>query len=510
MKNNFLIFSILSLFLSTVFLSCSDLEREKDTLELDKSSIMIDQEGGEHYIEVRANGEWRVKDIPEWLSVTPTSGELYGQVAVTATENKESSRRKASLVFMRGKLSETVEIEQFGMDDLLPFLTLSKESMIVGTTGGTEKIELTTNRPWRVEFAPDWITVTPSSGDKSTEITIRVTEENRRPETRNTIVIFTNDYVTKSIDVSQFGLGDVNRFPRLLISSYRRMEQTSGQYNVWLSSMFINPSIRDKAYLGNLVNHDFQTNTHFPEFTGYTFNPIRVSTSADVPEVTRTYVPSLKEQDEFAQEIAWQIAKNNPAQSGSFTFDRGDFEFYTYKQLQAVGVINLGIKLDEIISGHSFMEKEMTRKYGLVFAFKQQLFSLDMDINQKYVIEELKAADKAIGVSCVASVTYGKVGLLVVESDTDSRNVKTAINNVIAGKPLSSEETNLLSTVDVYYVYFDKDKNVQVKKGGLDAVNAYNDAIHKETDLVYPVDFELLDYMDYTQKNIMFSFKAGE
>lgn len=107
----------------------------------------------------------------------------------------------------------------------------------------------------------------------------------------------------------------------------------------------------------------------------------------------------------------------------------------------------------------------MTRKYGLIYSFKRTFFTLDIDIPKKLIKEELKDADKAKGASYVSSVGYGRVGLLIVESDTDSRDVKLAIDKVLADEPLSPEETSLLSTVDLCYVYFDEDKNVQVQKG---------------------------------------------
>ena len=87
-------------------------------------------------------------------------------------------------------------------------------------------------------------------------------------------------------------------------------------------------------------------------------------------------------------------------------------------------MVNLGVKLDEIMSDVSFKEKEMTRKYGLIYSFKRTFFTLDIDIPKKLIKEELKDADKAKGASYVSSVGYGRVGLLIVESDTDSRDVK--------------------------------------------------------------------------------------
>ena len=61
----------------------------------------------------------------------------------------------------------------------------------------------------------------------------------------------------------------------------------------------------------------------------------------------------------------------------------------------------------------------MTRKYGLIYSFKRTFFTLDIDIPKKLIKEELKDADKAKGASYVSSVGYGRVGLLIVESDTD-------------------------------------------------------------------------------------------
>ena len=112
--------------------------------------------------------------------------------------------------------------------------------------------------------------------------------------------------------------------------------------------------------------------------------------------------------------------------------------------------------------------------------------------------------------SYVSSITYGRVGLLIVESDTDSREVKAAVNRLIENKSLSQEESELLSAVDVYYVYFDKDKNVQVEKGGMEVVNAYKEATLLGVDGIYPVEFWLADYMDNSPETLSFTYRTGE
>ena len=41
-------------------------------------------------------------------------------------------------------------------------------------------------------------------------------------------------------------------------------------------------------------------------------------------------------------------------QNVSFEIDNGTFDFYSHKQLYMAGMINLGVKLDEAVSGVSF------------------------------------------------------------------------------------------------------------------------------------------------------------
>ena len=82
--------------------------------------------------------------------------------------------------------------------------------------------------------------------------------------------------------INQFGLSDVIRLPWLPIFRFKQMSSNQDLYSVLTNNLFINPAIRDEIYVGNLVCHTTQSNTNIPELTGYTFNPITVSTSAPV------------------------------------------------------------------------------------------------------------------------------------------------------------------------------------------------------------------------------------
>ncbi len=500
MKKTYL-YILASLFMLTTF-SCDKDEENKFSLELDKSSITIDPKGGEELIKLTANGEWKISGIPEWLSVSPSLGNYTTDIIVVATENKDVTSREASIVFSRESVSKTLIVKQLGSD---PFLDLSKSEITIDLAGGEQKIELTTNMVWTVTDVADWVTIDPISGNKSAQITIRV-GRNDRSEGRQTSFVFANKdgSIKKRLNVHQYGRKDYISSPYLPIFRFKQVSFTGEliHYDIVANSLFINPSIKKKIYLGNLLSHNAQFNTNIPEFKGYTFNPITISTSAAVSgEIVKTYIPSWAGQNDFAKQI---IAKK-PSQNASFIVDNGTVEFYTYKQLHTIGVAYLGEKLDELVSDFSYIEKEMNSDYGFIFSFKQTLFTLDMDIPDKLIKEEMKDADKAKGVSYVSSVSYGKIGLLIVESY--SSKIRSALNKELADKPLSQEETNLIELASVSYVFYDNDNRLRAYIGGLDAVKEYKKAMSdKELTNIYPVEFQLADYTDNSLSDISFSF----
>ncbi len=486
------------------FSSCKKEAEPIAYVDLERESVTIAIEGGEETVGLKSNGQWEIQDIPEWLTISPMLGEYNSQINISVTKNEDKERRTASLLFICGEQSSTLSVTQLSIMDLDPFIELGDFSQMA-QPGSSNKIQLTGNCEWTIEGIPDWLTVNPKSGNGTEEITITALE-NRDPEARAVSLTFIGKEVQNTLDVVQGGLKEVYRVPLLPIFRF-------GVTNCWISSglieccrtttksMFVNPAIKDEIYLGNLLCHDAQPHTNIPVFSGYTFNPITV-VGNDVSE--ETFLPSLAAQKELAKQV---IEESNP--SGPLKADFGTVEFYDHRQLHAVGMVNMGIKLDEIVSGASFPEKEMTRKFGVIFSFKRILFSLKTDTPQNLIQEELKEADITKGVSYVSSVSYGKVGLLVVESDIDSRIVRRAIERVLRNRPVSEQEQNAINSADICYVYYNTDNEVQVNKGGMEAVNSYKRAM-KTKDNVYPVQFQLSNFTSHETSSISFSYEMPE
>lgn len=472
-------------------------------ISLDKEEITLNHKDAVETVQLTSGTTWEVSGTPDWLTLTPAVGDNSAKVSISAEENNTFEQRTASLVFSNGHSSKTLKVTQLSLEEAEPFIQLSEKEVQAVTIAETKFVDLTTNRPWKIQNIPDWITVDPTSGDKSTRLTINF-NENRNLDGRSVELTITAENATNSLSINQHGLKDLVIGPYLPVFHLDKTEYPNDltYINVENGKMFVNPAIKDKIFLGNLVSHNIGKGVDIPAFTGYTFKPITVSTSA--PLKSRTFVPSLAEQNDYVQ----HIISEKPKQILSFNADKRGTEFYSYRQLYAMGMANLGIKLDEVVTGSSYAQKEMQNKYGLIFGYKLASFSLYMDIPDDGLVihEELKDTDKSKGVSYINTVVYGKIGLLVVQSTTDSRELKEAINKFIVNRPLSASERKLIESAEICHVYFDNNNEVKTVKGSMNALEDYNNAL-KITDIqnIYPIEFSVGDFSHHGMNTITYS-----
>ena len=511
MKQNTFFLSVLVLCCLNFFWSCDD-ETGKNLLKLDKDNIMLNHKDAHETVTLTAGTAWQVSDVPDWMEVTPsTSDQLKQKITITADENNTFEQRTATLTFTNGHISRALSITQLSLQEADAFIQFSESEIMVSLIL-THNVKLITNRPWKIDGIPAWMSVSPSSGEKSATLSITV-DENYHPDSRNAEILFTAEKAQNTLKVSQIGLKDIIRGVSLPIFRFKEIKTNSstdgGGINdcqVKNNYMFVNPAIKDKVFLGNLLSHNVGEGTDIPAFTGYTFKPITIMSTAPVNVYSKTYTPSLAEQTNYAK----KVADAKPQQMGDFVSDNGTIDFYSYRLLHAIGVVNFGVKLDELVTGHSYADHEMQGKYGLIFSFRQTLFSLIMDLPDDGTVinEKLKDADKNKGVSYVSSMSYGKIGLLVVETGIDSRKVRTAINKYIGEQTLDAEETALITSSAVTYVYFDNNNQVKTIRGGINAVEAYRKAATTvDYENIYPLTFQLSNFDTHAQSEISYAVK---
>ena len=88
MKLRYFIPSLVAV-IAALFTGCSDNDYDPtyfSEMRVSKSYVSLDVKGGSSSIDIQTTGSWTVSDIPEWLTVAPTSGSGSGTITFSADE----------------------------------------------------------------------------------------------------------------------------------------------------------------------------------------------------------------------------------------------------------------------------------------------------------------------------------------------------------------------------------------------------------------------------------------
>lgn len=380
------------------------------------------------------------------------------------------------------------------------FISLNPTEIQFEHSGGSVKVKLTTNGIWETGNIPDWISLDNPRGNASTEIIITA-KENKSSTPREAQIIFSQKDESSTLDVLQ--APKALAWSSLSFSRFDNVDFVLGKngveriYNFTTSQLFINPDVNtgmsEKIFLGNLIDQNLEINTDVSEYKGYTFNPITVSASIGT-EKAHTFIPAKSEQDAYAN----QILAKKPSQSEAFISDGKGVLFNSYRELNLIGVGNMGVNLDEVISKKSYEEQEMTKKNGLIYSFSHTLFTLNMDLQEHIVKEPIRKEDfPDNSISYISSVSYGRIGLLIVESDHDVTKVRTVIDKVLQPNAnITQEDTEVLEELVAYHLYYNESQKLVMTEGKVDVVEAYKTQIADDIYTVFPFKFEISDYFE--------------
>lgn len=388
-------------------------------------------------------------------------------------------------------------------------LSLDKTEIAFESDGGKIGVLLTANGDWTTDNIPDWISLDHTSGNKTQKIAITI-EANDGNEQRSDKIIFANNRGKIELNISQAGKIRELRWSSLAFSSFANVNFILGDDNVeriysfTTNQMFITPDMNQdgKIFLGNLVNRRLNDNSGIIEYPDYTFNPITVAPLTAV-EKSRTYVPSKSEQDAFAA----QIIEKEPAQNERIFIDGVGVEYGSHRELSLIGRGNMGIELDEIVSGKSYTEQEMVKENGIIFSFSQTLFTLIMDLQEHIVKETIDKTDfPDNGLTYISSVSYGRVGLLIIESDHSPAKIRTIVNKIMQNgfDRLTQDEKAILDEIEAYHLYIDKSQGLMVAQGKSDAIEAYRTHIMDDRFNVFPFKFTVSDYFNHATTGMIF------
>ena len=157
--------------------------------------------GGSVRIDVTTNRNWTVtSSATSWLTVSPSGGGGNSPFFIRATANNTASTRSGTItVTVPGLAPQRISVTQ---QPVPAHLWLSRPSWIAAPTGGSVRVDVSTNRNWNVSSNVPWLTVSPSGGGGNSPFFIRATANNTGRLRTGTITVRAGG-LTRTITVSQ-------------------------------------------------------------------------------------------------------------------------------------------------------------------------------------------------------------------------------------------------------------------------------------------------------------------
>ncbi len=156
--------------------------------------------GATKVLNLYANSDWAITEIPEWMNVSPSSGTagIY-TLNVSVSANKSYDRRSAVLKYADQNTEADINVTQSGVKRT----TISPESLSFSYEEGTKTIEITTETDWTITEWPEWVTLSKTTSVDSWysspyDIDVTVTE-NTTSEARSGNIVYTDYNETSRI-----------------------------------------------------------------------------------------------------------------------------------------------------------------------------------------------------------------------------------------------------------------------------------------------------------------------
>ena len=200
--------------------------RKKVEVAFTTTTIEIAPEGATVEVALTSNGDWSIETYPEWLTVSPTSGNGDATLVLTAAVNDSDAT-------LSGEIKATTK-------DNSAILTVTQEpraknSVSVSPTeknidfeGGTFEIEVAANCEWMVNNVVEWIKCEPTNGTGNGIVTVTVEPMSGDISQRDANIFFDgaeNELV--SVHVTQYAQVHIpiNISPDLMSFDYTGGEQ---------------------------------------------------------------------------------------------------------------------------------------------------------------------------------------------------------------------------------------------------------------------------------------------
>lgn len=169
------------------------------------SEVSMAPEGGTVEAVLTSNGDWTVASYPDWLTVSPASGNGNATLLLSAEANMEGESRSGQVVVSTKDNRAVLAVTQ-GFNNMM-FLTITPETLECISEGGAFEVAVTSNCSWEVGELPQWMTCSPMSGTGNDSLVVTVDRmRDDLIEGREWDVQIGNAVVSATLHVTQNGV----------------------------------------------------------------------------------------------------------------------------------------------------------------------------------------------------------------------------------------------------------------------------------------------------------------
>lgn len=387
------------------------------------------------------------------------------------------------------------------------YITPAITEITANYSGIQKRIAISSNCNWEISDIPQWCTAQKTIEGNNEYLRVNVLSNDVNIP-RDATILLSFGKISSSIHIFQDKKNESEllqwyTFPVNFFTDVNfelLADNNTRKYQILGEEVFITPSWRNQVFTGNMINRHVDNIAGIKDyFNDYSFNPITISSKNG--NSRELLAPSLEGMSDFAQEIIADL----PNQNIQFQLS-SPVQYSSYRQLHLLGLGNIGLHLDEIVSGKSYLEQEMSKQTGMIYSYSQKMFDITMDYPQK-LINEAIGNEKLSDLVYINNVTYGKTAFLLVESNNPFISVKSIIGKIAKGMNLSDEELQIANDLDIWYIYFDSN-GVQTSKGNFELVNNYiNDCTNSFSNGIVPLCFTINKFEDNSIGNIDIGFE---
>lgn len=211
-------------------------------ITMETSTLQFENTAGAYELTLSSEAAWTASTSQDWLEVAPSSGNAgQSKITVSALPNASVSDRSGYVYLYIGtKKVVEIPVTQRGL-----FLAFGLPSLSLGADGETGTIPVISNTTWTISSYPEWLTISPLSGNGSQDITVKA-EDNPNVTERSGVIRATQDGLNlpAQLTVRQagktFGYGDSqiscsDKEQTISIDVTTTGKWTAGTIDSWLS-----------------------------------------------------------------------------------------------------------------------------------------------------------------------------------------------------------------------------------------------------------------------------------